>query len=150
MWILRLTLLIIVTTGRAQEARPPFQLVVGKTAWRSGDDITARLRVERDGHYFVAACNTMDLEFFDPERSLWVTQPQDPCPRTEPALTLAAYIERHPTETVIADVDRYTLVRLVMPYGVDCREGYPLELADCRTLDAVISANLSVNPPKDD
>ncbi len=133
---------LLLISSIAQSA-PPLELQVERNRWNSGQELQVKVRKTGDEQIFVTACQPVWLELFSPDKSAWIPQVHGSCQETEKAAQLP---EDGMVYSVPLNADIFTVGRLVVPYGVDCIDGFPLELAGCRKLDFVASSNISISP----
>lgn len=125
-------------------AGPLLALVPEATSWRSGDEVRARIEGKPSEPVFLPACGALQIEVFNSDTSRWEPREGDPCPRTQAAIPLADVFKSQPTMGLKVNVDRFTVARLILVYGVDCQPGLPLDLALCKRFEAAVSPNLSL------
>ncbi len=137
---------LLLTAAGAALGQPVVAIELEKPRFPSGEEISATVRNEGGVAIFVPACETMQLETFDADSGRWIPEQNRVCPETKAAIALD---EGTHTLTTSLEVDRFTVVRLVLAYGVGCRPGYSLEAAGCVEFSAAISGNITVSPASD-
>ena len=130
-------------------AGPLLTLVPEATSWKSGQEVRARIEGKPTEPAFLPACGALQLEVFEADENRWVPEEGDPCMRTQAAVPLADVFKNQPTMGLKVNVERFTVARLILVYGVDCQPGLPLELAVCKRFEAAVSPNLSIFAVKD-
>ena len=127
-------------------ADPTVTIEVGRSRFPSGAEIAASVTNAMGETIFVPACETMQVEMFDADQGRWLPASSNGCRATKPAVGLT---EGAHSLTARHDTDRFTVVRLVLVFGLRCREGYSLEMAGCEEFRAATSSNITVAPVED-
>jgi hypothetical protein len=138
------TLLILVPAALAD---PTVTIHAERSRIPSGEEIVATVENAMGEPIFVPACETMQVEAFDAEQGRWLPSPSRGCKETKVAVALP---EGSHTLTASFAAERFTVIRLVLVFGLRCREGFALEMAGCEDLRAAISGNLTVAPPAEE
>ncbi len=124
-------------------ADPTVTIEVGRSRFPSGAEIVASVTNAMGETIFVPACETMQVEVFDADQGRWLPASSGGCKETKPAVGLT---EGTHSLTASHDTDRFTVVRLVLVFGMRCREGYSMEMAGCEEFRAATSPNITVAP----
>lgn len=130
--------------AHAASADPTVTIVVERTRIPSGEEIVATVENTMGEPIYVPACETMQVETFDADQGRWLPVPGEGCKETRVAVALP---EGNHTLTARHTADKFTVVRLVLVFGLRCRGGFALDLAGCEDLRAATSGNLTVSPP---
>jgi len=112
----------------------------------SGDALAVQVHNGGPGPVTVPSCETLQVEVFDPAAERWTPVPSRACQRTEPAMSLEP--GEHTFQVPIA-VQASALVRVVLVFGLGCREGLPLDEAGCSGHEAAVSGSLTAFPPEE-
>jgi hypothetical protein len=139
-------LLPLLLAVQVLHADPTVTIEVGETRYASGAEITASVTNAMGEPIFVPACETMQVEAFDADNKRWLPASGGGCKETKPAVGLT---EGTHSLSARFDTDRFTVVRLVLVFGVRCREGFSLEMAGCEEFRAATSSNITVAPPEE-
>ena len=124
-------------------ADPTVMIEVERSRFASGAEITASVTNAMGETIFVPACETMQVEAFDADQGRWLPTGTGACKETKAAVGLT---EGTHSLSARFETDRFTVVRLVLVFGLRCREGYSLEMAGCEDFRAATSTNLTVAP----
>jgi hypothetical protein len=124
-------------------ADPTVTIEVGRSRFASGAEITASVTNAMGETIFVPACETMQVEAFDADQGRWLPAGTGACKETKAAVGLT---EGAHSLSARFETDRFTVVRLVLVFGLRCREGYSLEMAGCEDFRAATSTNITVAP----
>jgi hypothetical protein len=127
-------------------ADPTVTIEVDRPRYDSGAEIAASVTNAMGEPIFVSACETMQVEVFDADQGRWLPASSGGCRETKPAVGLA---EGAHSLTARHETDRFTVVRLVLVFGLRCREGFSLEMAGCEEFRAATSSNITVAPPEE-
>jgi hypothetical protein len=136
-------LLPLLLTAQVVLADPTVTIEVERSRFPSGAEITASVTNAMGESIFVQACETMQVEAFDADQGRWLPTGSGTCMETKPAVGLT---EGTHSLSARFETDRFTVVRLVLAFGLRCREGYSLELAGCEDFRAATSTNITVAP----
>ncbi len=128
-------------------AEPSVVIEVDGQRFPSGVEVTAAVTNAMGEPIYVPACETMQVETFDADQGRWLPQGVGGCTETKPAVALT---EGTHTLTARYDTDRFTVVRLVLVFGLQCRDGYTLEMAGCEEFRAATSKNITIAPAAGD
>ncbi|MFH1466784.1 MAG: hypothetical protein ABIO70_20530 [Pseudomonadota bacterium] len=125
-------------------ADPIVTIHVERSRIPSGEQIVATVENAMGEPIYVPACETMQVEAFDADQGRWLPTPSQGCKETKVAVALP---EGSHTLSASYVTDKFSVVRLVLVFGLRCRDGFALELAGCEELRAATSGNLTVAPP---
>jgi hypothetical protein len=128
----------------AAAADPTVTIKVARSRIPSGEEIVATVENTMGEPIYVPACETMQVESFDADQGRWLPVPGEGCKETKVAVALP---EGNHSLSARYVTDKFAVVRLVLVFGLRCRDGFALELAGCEDLRAAISGNLTVSPP---
>ena len=140
-------LLLLLLASHLAAADPAVAIEVDRARFPSGEEITAAVTNAMGEPIFVPACETMQVEMFDADKGRWLPFSTRECKETKPAVALT---EGTHTLNAHYDTDRFTVVRLVLVFGLRCRDGYSLEMAGCEEFRAATSKNITISPPAGD
>ncbi len=140
-------LLPILFAAQLANADPTVVIEVDRARFPSGEEISAAVTNAMGEPIFVPTCETMQVEMFDADLGRWLPSSTGECKETKPAVALT---EGTHTLTARYEADRFTVVRLVLVFGMRCREGYSLEMAGCDEFRAATSRNITISPPAED
>ncbi len=124
-------------------ADPTVTIEVGRSRFPSGAEISASVTNAMGETIFVPPCETMQVEVFDADQGRWLPASSGGCKETKPAVGLT---EGTHSLTAAHITDKFTVVRLVLAFGLRCREGFSLEMAGCEEVRAATSSNITVAP----
>jgi hypothetical protein len=124
-------------------ADPTVSIEVDGSRVPSGAEIRASVTNAMGETIFVSACETMQVEAFDADQGRWLPASSGGCKETKPAVGLT---EGTHSLTARFETDRFSVVRLVLVFGLRCRDGYSLEMSGCEEFRAATSLNLTVAP----
>ena len=140
-------LLPVLLAVQMANADPTVIIDVVRARFPSGEEISASVTNAMGEPIYVPACETMQVEAFDSDLGRWLPSSTGACLETKPAVALA---EGTHTLTARYDTDRFTVVRLVLVFGLKCRDGFSLEMAGCDEFRAASSRNITISPPAED
>jgi hypothetical protein len=125
----------------AASSRP--ELIPARNLLASGEELSATLSGPLPSGAVVPSCHPLRVERFNEEAQRWQLVPDLECTGSEPAVPLGPEMQL----VTRVHLDRFGIVRLVLVYGLGCREGLSLEKAGCASIEAISSTNLSVQVP---
>ncbi|MBN1335245.1 MAG: hypothetical protein JXB39_04745 [Deltaproteobacteria bacterium] len=109
----------------------------------AGNALAVQVTHGGPGPITVASCQTLQVEIFDATTERWTPSSGNPCLRTEAAMALAP--GEHSFNVPLA-VEASALIRVVLVYGLGCREGLTLDEAGCTRYEAALSGSLTAFP----
>ena len=139
-------LLPLILAVQVVQAEPTVSIEVASSRFASGAEITASVTNAMGESIFVPACETMQIESFDEEQGRWLPTSSGGCRETRAAVGLT---EGTHSLSARFETDRFSIVRLVLVFGMRCREGFSLEMAGCEEFRAATSMNLTVAPAEE-
>lgn len=136
-------LALLVASARAE---PVVSLKPLQLSWTSGEEVVLSVAASHPDEVRVRACNPLEVEYFDPEDRAWHAWPREPCEPPGPAARLREAVGKTGRLSIEVGASRFSIARILLPYGVDCEEGHPLDAARCREFHVAVSPNISIKP----
>ncbi len=124
-------------------AEPAVTIKLDRPRYASGVEIHATVTNALGEPIFVPVCETMQVELFDADKGRWQPASTSSCNETRAAVALAE--GTHALSTSF-DTDAFTVIRMVLAFGLRCRDGYSLDMAGCEEFRAATSTNITVAP----
>lgn len=121
---------VFLLVGLATAEVPPVEMFVGDEGGRVVVSVRATTRA-----VFIPSCRALSWERFDEATQTYAALPGPACGPMAPAIPLdekGVNLEEAPLTA------GFQVVRPVLIYGVGCRPGLPLPLAECDRIDALI------------
>lgn len=143
-------MLLWLLAALSAHAEPLLSLTPERPSWTSGEQVLARVEGNPSEAVVIPACGSLRAEVFDPDSRGWTPLESERCPKSQAAVPLAEALKGGPVMSIRVVTERFSVVRLVLVYGVSCQPGLPLELATCKRIEAAVSPNLSVFTGTDD
>lgn len=124
-------------------ANPKVNLVVENVQHISGEEIAVKVINDSGKELMVPVCDTVQVEVFDVDTSRWIPFSKKQCSMSGEAMIIGSEAR---TLVTSIDVVKFSIARLVLVYGYECKQGLPIELAGCKGFGSTVSGNLSISP----